>query len=154
MSDGPKPQRPYLGVHLLLVRDGKILLMRRKTAGEVCGTYATIAGKVDEAESPTVALVREVKEEVGITVRAEDLRLLLTLHHNQTVYNGGRVDVVELYFTASIWSGEPCLLEPDKADNLAFYPLNNLPQPLLPWLQHALDALATNATRYAEEIHD
>lgn len=63
---GQPPQRPILDVHLLLVRDGQILLTQR------CGGYAANgwhapSGKSDVQESIVDAVVREALEEIGVT---------------------------------------------------------------------------------------
>ena len=47
-----EPQRPYVGVHLLLIKDNKLLLIKRSVKDEQQGMYALIAGKTDDFESP------------------------------------------------------------------------------------------------------
>lgn len=146
----PQPQRPYVGAHLLLIDDqNRLLLMKRTVKDEMDGLYALIAGKVDVFESPSVALAREAYEEAGITIVAEDLQHIVTIHHAETDYKAAKHDVVEFYFRPRKWSGTPVITEPDKASELAFFALDDLPQPISPWIEHVLKAMNDN-TRFIE----
>lgn len=137
----PEPQRPYVGVHLLLIKDSKLLLIKRLVKDEQQGMYALIAGKADDFESPRTALAREAFEEADLHLDPQDLDHLATVHHAATDYNGQKMDVVEFYFTAKQWSGIPTNKEPEKASEMAFFPLDNLPTPLPKGLTSALAAL-------------
>lgn len=138
----PEPQRPYVGAHLLLIDDqNRLLLMKRTVKNEMDGLYALIAGKVDVFESPRTALAREVFEESGITILSEDLEHVVTIHHAETDYKAAKHDVVEFYFRPKKWSGTPQIMEVDKASEIAFFPIENLPSPISPYIKHALNAL-------------
>ena len=67
-------------VYLLLRSKGKILLLRRANTGYQDGTYSLIAGHLDGDELGTEGMIREAREEAGITVLAKDLRLVHTAH--------------------------------------------------------------------------
>ncbi len=136
----PTPQRPYVGAHLLLIKDGQLLLMKRTVKDEMDGLYALVAGKVDLNEAPSIALAREAFEEVGVTINPADLRHVLTIHHAKTAYKADLHDIIEFYFTTDRWSGEPHLMEPELASELKFFALDKLPEPLSPWIKHALQA--------------
>jgi len=51
-----------------LVRDGRVLAARRTTPAAAAGRWEFPGGKVEDGESPETALVREVAEELGVTV--------------------------------------------------------------------------------------
>jgi len=55
--------------YLVLIEDNKILLQRRFNTGYEDGKYSLVAGHVDEGETFTEAIIREVKEEAGITLQ-------------------------------------------------------------------------------------
>lgn len=63
-------------VHLLLIKNGKILLLRRKNTGFYDGSYSVVAGHLDGGETATSAMIRETKEECGITLNFESLKEL------------------------------------------------------------------------------
>ena len=52
------PSRPFIGVFLLLVDNGKILLLRRYD-DHLKDYFMPVAGHVDEGETVTGALIRE-----------------------------------------------------------------------------------------------
>lgn len=52
---------------------GEILLQKRPMGAQMEGLWEFPGGKVDIGESPEAALVRELEEEIGIIVAAQDL---------------------------------------------------------------------------------
>lgn len=66
---------PTAGV--LVLKDGKVLLVRHgEPAEHLDGKYGLPAGRIKDKENEKEAARRELKEETGIDVRAEDLALL------------------------------------------------------------------------------
>jgi 8-oxo-dGTP diphosphatase len=61
------PQRPFLAVSAAIVRDGKILVVRRARA-PAHGLYTLPGGVVEVGETLMEAVAREVREETGMTV--------------------------------------------------------------------------------------
>ena len=61
------PQRPFLAVSAAIVRDGKILVVRRARA-PAHGLYTLPGGVVEVGETLVEAVAREVLEETGMTV--------------------------------------------------------------------------------------
>ena len=61
-----------VAVHLILEKDGKILMLRRFNTGWQDGNYSLVAGHFDGGERGRDAMVREAKEEAGIDVLADD----------------------------------------------------------------------------------
>jgi 8-oxo-dGTP diphosphatase len=53
--------------------DGRVLLQQRAPGRAMAGLWEFPGGKVDAGELPEQALVRELSEELGITVAAADL---------------------------------------------------------------------------------
>jgi 8-oxo-dGTP diphosphatase len=64
----------------IVVRDGKVLLVRHRKDGEY-DFWVAPGGGVNEAEDATVAAVRETNEEAGISVRAGSLVCVEDLWH-------------------------------------------------------------------------
>jgi len=68
MSDARAyPQRPFLAVSAAIVRDGKILVVRRARA-PAHGLYTLPGGVVEVGETLIEAVAREVREETAMTV--------------------------------------------------------------------------------------
>lgn len=61
------PTRPFLAVSAAIIRDGKVLIVRRG-AGVATGVYTLPGGVVEVGETVTEAVVREIREEVGMAI--------------------------------------------------------------------------------------
>lgn len=129
--------RVRAAVYLLLIKDGKILLMRRFNTGWNDGNYSLASGHIDGNEPAEAAMIREIKEEIGITVKAENLEFAHVSHRYAP-----DVEYIDFYFTASKWEGEPHNAEPDKCDEVAWYSLDALPENVIPNVKDVIDHVA------------
>ncbi|TSC52310.1 MAG: hypothetical protein LiPW41_521 [Parcubacteria group bacterium LiPW_41] len=121
-------------VHLFLIKNGNILLLRRANTGYEDGNYIVPAGGLDEDESVTMATAREAREEADIIVDPKNLKMVHVMH--RTKDDGGRID---FFFTTDKWEGEPRIAEPHKCDDMNWFPLNALPQNVVPYVKFALE---------------
>ncbi|MEP0841478.1 MAG: NUDIX domain-containing protein [Phycisphaerae bacterium] len=64
-------QTPVEGVVAVIEREGKLLAIRRAAGVVAGGSWCLPGGAVQPGESPAEAVVREVREEVGLQVRAD-----------------------------------------------------------------------------------
>ena len=69
----PHPRFP-VAVHVFLLRDDAVLLVRRCNTGFEDGKLSVVAGHVEPGESVTQAALRETSEEVGVTLSPDRLR--------------------------------------------------------------------------------
>lgn len=53
-------------VFLLLIKNNKVLLLKRQNTGYADGKYSLVSGHVDKGETMQEAIIREAKEEAGI----------------------------------------------------------------------------------------
>ncbi|UQZ36647.1 NUDIX hydrolase [Paenibacillus sp. PK3_47] len=120
--------------HIFMIREGQILLLRRCNTGHEDGRYGLPAGRLERGEKVHSAAAREAAEECGISIAPEDLQMISVMHIN-TSY-GERVD---FFFAAHEWNGEVRNCEPDKCDDLRWFPLGQLPVNLIPFIRQALD---------------
>lgn len=120
-------------VHIFLIRDGKVLLLRRFNTGYEDGNYSVVAGHLNGDEEVKTAAIREAHEEVGIRIAPADLRVVGVMHRKS---NDERVD---FFLTAASWSGEITNTEPDKCDRLAWFDVDDLPENVIPYVRRALD---------------
>lgn len=128
---------------LLLDGGGRVLLQLRSGTGYRDGFWAAAAaGHVEAGEPVHAAAVREVAEELGVTVAVADLEPLTAMH--RTAPTGLDVDQrVDFFFTCRRWAGEPRTMEPAKSAGLGWYALDALPDPVVPHERRVLDGLRT-----------
>jgi 8-oxo-dGTP diphosphatase len=120
-------------VHLFLIHDQNVLLLRRFNTGYEDGNYSVIAGHLDGDEEVKTAMIREAREEAGIELRREDLEVVGVMHRKS---NDERV---EFFLVAERWAGELRNCEPDRCDELAWYDLDHLPVNVLSYVRRALE---------------
>ncbi len=103
------PQRPVLAVSAAIVRDGKLLVVRRARKPAL-NLYTFPGGGVETGETLTEAVIREVREETALTIEP----VALAGHREAIVRDGeGRVErhFVILCFASRWLAGEPVLNE-------------------------------------------
>jgi ADP-ribose pyrophosphatase YjhB (NUDIX family) len=103
------PQRPFLAVSAAIVRDGKVLVVRR-ARHPALGVYTMPGGVVEAGETLTEALQREVREETALEIAVAGVA-----GHREVILRGadGRVErhFVILCFASRWIAGEPSLNE-------------------------------------------
>ncbi|WP_156251539.1 NUDIX domain-containing protein [Pseudactinotalea terrae] len=141
--------------YVYLLREGEggteVLLQLRRDTGYMDGFWAAAAaGHVERGEDAFAAAAREAAEELGLA--DIDLTFELTMHRTQ---GADPIDErVDFFFSARSWSGEPRLLEPEKASGLAWFPLTDLPEPTVPHERVALTHLGSGTGYLAFGFHD
>jgi len=83
---------------------GRWLMQRRPAHKQHGGLWEFPGGKVEPGETPGAALVRELNEELTITVAPDDLT---TSSFASGEGEGGSPAIVILLYTAARWSGVP-----------------------------------------------
>lgn len=120
-------------VYLILNQSNNILLARRYNTGFHDGDYSFPAGHLDGNETLVSAMIREAKEEVGIVLKSDDLRLIHVMHRKEPTE-----ERINFFFTAEKWEGKPKIMEPQKCDDLAWFSMDQLPENTIPYIKHAI----------------
>jgi 8-oxo-dGTP pyrophosphatase MutT (NUDIX family) len=129
--------------YVLFVRDvagvRQVLLQLRKNTGYMDDHWAAAAaGHVERGESLFAAAAREAAEELGVTDVV--LEPLCAMH--RTGRTGDPIDErVDYFLRATSWSGEPRILESDKAADLQWFGLHDLPTPVVPHELQVIEGL-------------
>jgi len=130
--------------YLVLIKDGKVLLLKRQNTTHWDGYFSVPAGHVMENEGYTKAVIREAKEEVNLDLNPEDLK---AIHFMNRFEKSNSVDIREradVFFTASNWKGEITNNEPEKCAELLWADLNNLPENTIPYIKNCLNKIKDN----------
>jgi mutator protein MutT len=121
-------------VYAIFLKDGKVLLSRRCNTAWRNGEYSLVSGHADGGETMRTALRREIQEEVGVIVRAEDLEFAHVMHQYENH------EYVDFYFAVKEWVGEIVNSEPEKCDDLQWFEIESLPTNIVPNVKQALEA--------------
>lgn len=127
---------------LMLVkeREGRktVLLQKRRNTGFADGMWdLSCSGHVEEGESMISAVVREAREELGISIQPSDVKFFTLIHKRDnecglTYYNG--------YFCCTHYDGEPTICEKDKCSQLEWFGFDRLPEEIIADRKKALEA--------------
>ena len=130
--------------YVLLLRgegaDREVLLQLRQGVDFMDGHWASgAAGHVERGETAYDAAHREAREELGVT--GLELEFVTAM---QRTRGGEPIDErIDFFFTARSWTGEPRIVEPTKAADLRWCPLDALPDPVVPHEHHVLSGLVS-----------
>jgi 8-oxo-dGTP diphosphatase len=123
------PRNPYLTVDAVVLRYApdefgwfapEILLVKRKR--EPIG-WALPGGFVDYGESTKSAIIRELKEETGLTVKNTPELLCVRSDPDRDP----RQHTVSVVYLFNYYEGELKTNDPDEVDDIKFFPLSELP---------------------------
>lgn len=129
------PYTSVIDVLLLLIRDDTVLLALRSGTGFADGWWNVPSGKLEAGEDAAAAMLRETREEIGLTLDRAALSLASTVHfrnHHQDARLG-------LFFHATSWDGEPVNTEPHKCARISWFPLDSLPENTYPYTRLGID---------------
>lgn len=139
-APGPDGSKPLLLVAAcaLIDTDNRVLLARRPEGKTMAGLWEFPGGKVAEGETPEAALIRELKEELGIDVSAACLAPFAFASH---AYD--RFHLLMPLYLCRRWKGMVTPLEGQalawvRPAKLADYPMPPADKPLIPLLRDLL----------------
>jgi 8-oxo-dGTP diphosphatase len=118
-----KKQRPYIGVAVILIRDGRVLLGKRKY-GHGRGTWQFPGGHLEYGESIADCARRELFEETGLL--AANLRY--GPFTNDFFKDEGK-HYVTLFMIGDHQQGEAQAKEPDKCERWDWFAWSDMPKP-------------------------
>ena len=117
---------------ILTIARGEVLLGERTNTGWRDGYFGLPSGHLEDGESASAGIIREVHEEVGVTLAPGSLTLVHVMHHRTTA---GRL---ALFYLASAWQGDVVNREPDKCAGWFFFNSARLPDQVVPYIDDAL----------------
>ena len=123
-------------VYLLLERaDDRVLLVERCNMGYQDGNWSVPAGHIELGELPGQAIIREAREEVGITLLWYHLELAHVSYRPKHDETGDRVDFL---VRTNFWEGEVKNCEPGKFRGFKWVAVDDFPHNVAPVTKHMI----------------
>ena len=121
----------------LIDADGRVLISRRPEEKLNGGLWEFPGGKMEPGETPEAALIREIREELGVSLRGKCLAPLTFASHS---YPEHGFHLLMPLYVCRRWDGEITALEGQKlawtkASRLGDYAFVPADLPLIPILQ-------------------
>jgi len=135
--------RSIVDVHVILRREGQILLLRRAGNVYATGMLCLPSGHLEDGESILSAAVRETKEETGIALEPAALRLALSIHQRHPGTTHARIGFA---FELVSWRGEPVNAEPGKCSELLWVDPALLPPDTVGYTAAIINAVERGTT--------
>jgi 8-oxo-dGTP diphosphatase len=123
------PYTSFVDVLLLLTRDEHVLLAERANTGYADGQWNLPSGKLDRGEDLEAALIRETREEIGLHLRRDAIRMVTSVHYRNPEGHAR----VGFFFHAPTWDDEPYNAEPHKCARICWFPIDQLPDNTVPY---------------------
>jgi len=124
---------------LILEKDNKIILLKRQNTGFSDGYWALPGGTHETCETFEQTLIREIKEEINIIVKSEDLTLTSILLHPKP--DNAKFEAPEkfgFYFATNSWTGDLNNNEPDKHSDMQWFAIDDLPAKTTEYTKNAV----------------
>lgn len=155
MEQKNKHYRAYSAIFPVFIRTEndrtQVLLAKRQNTGYMDGMWDFAgSGHVDEGETATEAVIREVKEELGVTVERQAVRFAHLLHR---LGKQGKRTYYDIAFFVEAYSGQPYIAEPEKCSDLQWFDTKDLPDEMIPIRRAVLECLL-QGEHYSETVQE
>ncbi len=138
----PAPQQPlktvWVSAVALVDADGRVLLAQRPAGKAMAGLWEFPGGKIEEGETPEQALVRELKEELGIDTSSSCLAPVTFASHRYDDFH-----LMMPLYVCRVWQGQVTAREGQKLvwaypKDFDKYPMPPADVPLIPVIRELL----------------
>jgi 8-oxo-dGTP diphosphatase len=133
MTENPKPTLLVVAA-ALIDADGRVLICQRPKGKQLEGLWEFPGGKVEPGETPEACVIRELKEELNIDVKAACLAPFVFASHSYDSFH-----LLMPLFLLRRWDGVVTAMEHEalawvKPNQLSEYPMPPADAPLVAWL--------------------
>lgn len=134
--------QPIFVAEVYIMHDDKLLMFKRsETKKKFPGFWSLPGGHIDEGEDPLAAAIREVKEETGVTIVPEEIKLkVVALHHHTD-----REELYAAFAFAVTLHEKPAIVSEEREGKAHWVPiaeakeLENVFEPVKHYFDHVLN---------------
>ncbi|HUT22050.1 MAG TPA: NUDIX hydrolase [Candidatus Bipolaricaulota bacterium] len=126
-------ERPKVGVGVIIIKDDKVLLGKRKGALGQC-TWCFPGGHLEYGESWQECAKRETMEETGINIK--NIRFASTTND---IFQSEGKHYITIFMVSDFDSGEVKVMEPEKCEGWEWFEWDQLPEPLFLAVKNLLE---------------
>jgi 8-oxo-dGTP diphosphatase len=119
--------------YLIYIKNNKILLSERYQTGYQDGNYGLPSGHVEDNETLTQSLIREVDEEINIKLNSLAVKLVHIMHRKEADIR------IDFFFICTNLKTMPINNEPDKCGRITWFSLDKLPDNIVWYIKIAID---------------
>lgn len=132
-----------VAAYALVVRDDEVLLTRISARGFHAGAWSLPGGGIEHGESPVAAVVREVREETGLTVEVGEVAAVVDERVRGSAPSGRDEDFqsIGLVYLATVTGGQLAIEDAGTTDAVAWVPLVDVGAGRLPVTETVRNAL-------------
>lgn len=125
-------ERPKVGVGVVVIKDGLVLLGKRKNAhGE--GSWCFPGGHLEYGETWEECARREALEEAGVTLKNVRFGTV-----TNDIFEKEGKHYITIEMVSDYADGEVRLMEPDKFEEWGWFEWNDLPKPLFTSIENQI----------------
>jgi len=117
------PERPKVGLGVMIIKDGKILLGKRR-AEHGHGTWCPPGGHLEYGESFEECAARETMEEAGIKIGNVQFSTIT----NDVFEESGKHYITIHMLAEHICDKEPCPMIPDEVEKWGWFDWDEMPE--------------------------
>jgi len=121
----------------------KVLLLRRYNTGYEDWKYSLVAGHLEKNETVKQAMAREAKEEAGIVIDLQDLKVVHVMYRKAETLNA--LDRIDFFLKSTKWKGTIKIMEKEKCDDMQWFRLNQLPENTIPYIKKSIEKFCANS---------
>jgi mutator protein MutT len=132
-------------INVFIVNGSKVLLGRRANTGWMDGSLCPPGGHVEKGETPVVAAIREIQEELGVTVDPKDLEFICVAARNTLP-----TEYVAYEFVIRDKNYEFTNAEPEKCSELVWAEINDLPKDVIDHFAQVIEKGLIGKNSYLE----
>lgn len=132
-------------VNVYIIAGNKLLLGRRVNTGWMDGMLCPPGGHVEKGETPSAAIIREIKEELGVEVQSSDLEFVCVAARNNSP-----TEYVAYEFAIRDKDYAFHNAEPTKCSELVWADLDDLPSDIIKDFESVIHASILGKDNYLE----